>query len=295
VPQVSIGIPIYNEEQFIQFRLENILEQTHQDFEIIICDNASTDKTQSICETFAKSDKRIHYYRNNLNIGWFPNFKKVLFLAKSKYFVWAAGDDLWAKNFLEKNLQNLKTNPNSVCSMSTILLYDYDDNHTIQIQKTVKCFDKNFKLWPVLGNYDNKIRQILRNPSLTMYLYGVFLTEPLKESFSKINQKLSGDRTLVLSMCKFGDLMLMGEPLFFRYPKGTSLTSILYRYRSGSIGIFELFFPYGEYVYWCYKNLGPKIFFKNLDVFIIRLLSGFFAIGLAIFKKNNYIGKQKKL
>ncbi len=67
--KISIGLPIYNEEKFIENKLKNILEQTEQNFEIIISDNASTDKTQQICEKFAKEDNRITYIRHKKNYG----------------------------------------------------------------------------------------------------------------------------------------------------------------------------------------------------------------------------------
>ena len=94
LPQISIGMPIYNGEQFLHQRLESILSQTFTDFELIISDNASTDSTGKICEEYARKDHRIRYIRQEKNIGALLNFNFVLKEAKFNYFVWMASDDI---------------------------------------------------------------------------------------------------------------------------------------------------------------------------------------------------------
>ena len=75
MPRVSIGLPIYNgERRFMSEAIESVLAQTFTDFELIICDNASTDRTPEICQQYARRDKRIKYYRNEKNIGILVNF-----------------------------------------------------------------------------------------------------------------------------------------------------------------------------------------------------------------------------
>lgn len=81
-PRVSIGLPVYNGEVFLAETLNSILSQTFQDFELIICDNASTDQTQEICRKFARQDERIRYYRNEANLGAAKNFNRVFSLAR---------------------------------------------------------------------------------------------------------------------------------------------------------------------------------------------------------------------
>jgi len=73
-PTVSIGLPVYNGENYLAKTIRSILGQTYTDFELIICDNASTDGTQQICEEFARSDPRVRYARNERNLGAGPNY-----------------------------------------------------------------------------------------------------------------------------------------------------------------------------------------------------------------------------
>lgn len=68
-PTVSIGLFVYNGERFLPKSLDSLLRQTFRDFELIISDNASTDRTEEICRGYAATDDRIRYYRNQKNMG----------------------------------------------------------------------------------------------------------------------------------------------------------------------------------------------------------------------------------
>ena len=106
--KVTIGIPVYNSERSIKRRIEEICSQTFQDFVIVISDNASTDKTRHICEEFSKEDERISIFHQEKNRGQYCNFNFILSKANTEYFVMAPGDDIWSKNFLEKNVEFLE-------------------------------------------------------------------------------------------------------------------------------------------------------------------------------------------
>jgi glycosyltransferase involved in cell wall biosynthesis len=101
VPVVSIGMPVYNGEKYISEALDSLLKQTFTDFELIISDNGSFDSTQAICEDYVRRDSRVRYFRQIANKGAVDNFRFVLDQAKSKLFMWAAHDDLWAPDYLK--------------------------------------------------------------------------------------------------------------------------------------------------------------------------------------------------
>lgn len=100
IPKVSIGMPVYNGERYIREALDSLFVQTFTDFELIISDNASTDKTGEICKEYARNDSRIRYVRQIENLGPSANFEFVLREAKSNYFMWAACDDLWSAEWI---------------------------------------------------------------------------------------------------------------------------------------------------------------------------------------------------
>jgi glycosyltransferase involved in cell wall biosynthesis len=64
MPKVTIGMPVYNGENFIRDAFNSILAQTYSDWELVISDNASTDRTEQICREYAQRDHRIHWYRS---------------------------------------------------------------------------------------------------------------------------------------------------------------------------------------------------------------------------------------
>jgi glycosyltransferase involved in cell wall biosynthesis len=113
-PPVSIGLPVYNGEKFIEEELNSLLAQTFSDFELIISDNASTDRTGQICQAYAAKDKRIRYYRNEQNIGANPNFNRAFELSSGEYFKWAAADDVHRETFIERCIEVLNRDPSVV-------------------------------------------------------------------------------------------------------------------------------------------------------------------------------------
>jgi len=113
-PKVSIGLPVYNGEQYVKQAVDSICNQDFGDFELIISDNASTDATADICKTFAAKDKRIRYLRNEKNIGAAPNYKKVFDLSGGEFFKWCSHDDVCHPSFLRRCLETFNNAPPSV-------------------------------------------------------------------------------------------------------------------------------------------------------------------------------------
>jgi glycosyltransferase involved in cell wall biosynthesis len=102
VPRVSLGFPVYNGERYLRGALDSVLAQDFDDFELVICDNASTDATGEICREVASRDPRIRYFRNEQNIGISPNFRRVFELSRAPYFKWVVHDDLLAPSYLSR-------------------------------------------------------------------------------------------------------------------------------------------------------------------------------------------------
>lgn len=113
-PLVSIGLPVYNGENYIATAIDSVLGQTFRDFELIICDNASTDRTRTICEDFARRDARIRYIRNERNLGAGPNYDLAFHSSRGTLFNWLAHDDAMAPTYLEKAVACLEQTPDAV-------------------------------------------------------------------------------------------------------------------------------------------------------------------------------------
>lgn len=113
-PTVSIGMPVYNGSNFINESIQAILNQTFQDWELIISDNASTDNTPEICRQYVQKDSRIKYFRNETNLGISPNLNRAFELSRGRYFRWSSHDDLIAPEYLNSCVEILDSNPDVV-------------------------------------------------------------------------------------------------------------------------------------------------------------------------------------
>ena len=98
-PLVSIGLPVWNGEKYLACAITSILEQSFEDFELLIADNASTDRTAEIAREFCAKDPRVRYVRHASNIGAAGNFNYVFHETTGRYFKWAAYDDMLAPDF----------------------------------------------------------------------------------------------------------------------------------------------------------------------------------------------------
>jgi glycosyltransferase involved in cell wall biosynthesis len=103
-PLVSVVLCTYNGDQFLEEQLQSILTQTNSSLEIIICDDCSTDLTQSIIIRYASKDKRIQYFFNKINIGVNKNFEQGFSKANGALIAIADQDDIWKKEKIQKQL-----------------------------------------------------------------------------------------------------------------------------------------------------------------------------------------------
>jgi len=289
MPKVSIGLPVYNGEEFIHKRLESILNQTFTNFELIISDNASSDKTPNICEEYAKKDKRIRYVRQKKNMGAKWNFNFVLQEAKFEYFVWAAVDDIWLPSFLEKNIMILESKKNVVASMSKFRFYGELNDPLIKKKVFLKKIGLRFgskDAHPISGSYENRIRTFFKKSQWIMF-YAIFRTDKLLLSYIP-ETFVSWDQACNLNALKYGDMDVVDEVLLHLFRGGTSATGAINLARLQNRGFIQIVFPYYPFTRWCAKNLGKKIFLKNLDRFIrLNFLAEISLIITALILKKN--------
>ena len=176
-PLVSIGMPVYNGERYLENALNSILAQTFKDFELIISDNSSTDRTEAICRRYASRDRRIRYFRNEKNLGAGWNFDRVAQLATGKYFKWACHDDLCALEFLQKCVDILEQDSKIVLTYPKTLIID---EHGAEIEKHEDRFhlqspqpSERFKIYHHLVRYGHQCHPfhgLIRREVLTRLL-----------------------------------------------------------------------------------------------------------------------------
>lgn len=131
-PKVSVCIPVYNREDFIAEAVESVLQQTFTDFELIITDNCSTDKTPQIVKSYAEQDRRIIYYRNEHNLGICSNINRAMLLSRGEYIKCLCSDDKLAPECLEVFVEKMDKHPK--VSLITSFTQSFGDSDKIRDQ-----------------------------------------------------------------------------------------------------------------------------------------------------------------
>ena len=209
-PKVTIALPVYNGENYLKNALDSLLAQTFSDFEIILGDNASTDDTASICQSYAAADKRIRYIRHETNIGAAANYNQLYELAKGTYFKWAAHDDICSPGFLMSCVDKLENDPTVVLCSPTQIAIDSDGS--------------------VIDDYMSKYRELKQIGSTAPYkrfhdlsclnhgcyeVFGLIRYSELGRT-PKIANYIGSDRVLLAELSLLGRFWVSPEPIYFR-------------------------------------------------------------------------------
>jgi len=129
-PLVSIGLPVFNGEAYLDEAIRSVLAQSLADLELVISDNASTDRTAEICRGWAATDRRVRYLRNPTNLGAAPNYNRTFAESRGRYFKWLAHDDRLRSEYLATTVAVLEADPSVVLCNTTV---DYIDGRGVLI------------------------------------------------------------------------------------------------------------------------------------------------------------------
>ena len=129
VPLVSVGVPVFNGEAFLEDAIRSVLAQTLGDLELILCDNASTDRTAEICRDYEGRDARVRYFRNPRNLGAAANYNLAFSHARGRYFKWLAHDDRMLPSFLAKTRRILEERADAVLCNTVVSYIDASGTH----------------------------------------------------------------------------------------------------------------------------------------------------------------------
>ena len=206
MPTVSIGLPVYNGERYLEAALDAILVQTFTNFEVIICDNASTDRTEAICQAYMAGDERIHYHRNAENIGAAPNFNRTFELATGEYFKWVAADDLIAPDYLEQCVSALEQNPDAALCYTKVKVIDDSakvvGEHLVELQH------------PGAERASVRFGEFIRFSPTCFQVFGLYRASVLAQT-PLIASHIGSDKSLIAEINLRGPLIALPDPLFF--------------------------------------------------------------------------------
>src|ERR1700674_4698489 len=203
-------MPLYNAERHLTEALDSLLAQDHEDIELIISDNASSDGTEAICRTYAARDKRITYHRADVNQGAVWNFNRVFELSRGDYFMWAAYDDTRAPTFVSACLSALDAHPEAVLCCTTVGFIDEDS----------RPVGPWFELVPPVGHtYRSRLSSIAR---ARFWLDSYGLIRRIALARTRLAQPVWGfDVAIAIELCMLGQVLLLPETLFhYRVNRG---------------------------------------------------------------------------
>ena len=270
--KITIGIPVYNSEQFIKKHIQSISLQTFQNFSIIISDNGSTDKTSEICEQLSKIDNRIIFFKHEKNRGAYWNFNFIIDQLKTEYFVMAAPDDIWSKNFLESNMNILDKSKELVGSIGECSLFNRIEDSTTQkikisILKNIKQFQY---VHPAKGELEERIKFHL-NFSMGSQYYSIFRTKEIQyANFYKKNTNhgmWQADLATILKILKKGKLHV-DENSFFQKEVRITSGSVIQYMKNMNFTRSEILFSKIIFSKWFLNEFGTKLFFQNIKILI---------------------------
>jgi glycosyltransferase involved in cell wall biosynthesis len=204
-PRLTIGLPVYNGEEYLAESLDALLGQSYEDYELIITDNASTDGTPDICKRYVAADSRVSYHRLPVNIGAAGNHNHVFTLARGELFKWASHDDLYGATLLERCVEALDERPDY------ILAHSY--NATIDSRgRIIEPYD--YRIPTDSPSAAARFRGLLYAPGGDDF-YGVIRSAALRR-VRPHGSYHHADRTFVMDMAMQGRFHQVPELLYFR-------------------------------------------------------------------------------
>ena len=213
-PKVSVIVPNYNHQAFLKERIDTILQQTYQDFELIILDDCSTDDSVSIIESYRDNEHVTHIVLNEHNSGsTFLQWDKGVSLARGEYIWIAESDDAAHPQFLSTLVEQLEKHPEAVVAYAHSLLVNEkgetvnDKRHARNDSAVIVYDSKKFTRWAMLSINE------LYNASMVVFRHSIY--NKIDKSFQQYH--LVGDWKFWMGVCLQGSVIEVCQMLnYFR-------------------------------------------------------------------------------
>jgi glycosyltransferase involved in cell wall biosynthesis len=213
-PVVSVCLPVYNGERHLRDAIESVRKQSLESWELLLCDNASTDRTSAYCQEAAASDPRIHYHPAATNRGLAWNFNRAFRLATGRYLLWLGHDDVLGRDYLLRCVEALETRPDAVLCFARNEFIDGQSDHlaSADLERAADAPQVEERLMRVL--FDHRCEPIC----------GVMRVDVLRHTRLHLPYADS-DRVLLAELALRGRFVQLPEPLFHRRVHDQQVTS----------------------------------------------------------------------
>lgn len=219
--RLTMGLPVYNGENFLDETLCGMRNQMFGDFELIVSDNASTDATEEICRRHACEDRRIRYDRLDSNLGAVANFNRAFALGTAPYFKWIAHDDAYDPRYLAALIPVLDAHPSVVLAHTATV---FIDEHGREFPTDpagggyIGPFIDRYRRPDPIGLGDSfrpaeRFRQVLAQALWGTHMFGVIRREALARTRLLANF-VSSDRAMLAELALLGRFETLDKPYF---------------------------------------------------------------------------------
>ncbi|MDC1004744.1 glycosyltransferase [Opitutales bacterium] len=193
-PKVSIFMPVFNQQDYIEESILSIVGQTFSNWELVISDDCSTDSTYEIALNYqSKYPNKIKVFRNNVNVGITKNCNIVLRECKGKYISFFAGDDLLHKDKIRKQYEVMESNKNIFLCYHDVEVFDSDTNEDLYVWNK----DKKVINYSSVHNF---AENLIRNGTYTLCAVSCFMRNRNNLSYDERLKTLS-DTMFFIDSC----------------------------------------------------------------------------------------------
>ncbi len=205
-PRVTFGFATYNVERYLSGAFDAVLAQDYADFEVVVCDNGSTDGTWEICQRYADKDSRFRIQQNETNVGYSGNVARMVSLARGEFFRLTSHDDLVAPALLSRCVAALDANLRAVLAYPRGIAID-GDGEVICPSPGERAYNSR--------SPSRRIIDLVRAWEHCNEVFGLIRTDVLRNT-RLAGTYISSDRRLLVELAARGEFELVDEPLFFR-------------------------------------------------------------------------------
>ena len=207
IPRVTIGMPVYNGALTIAQSIDSLLAQCFDDFELVISDNASTDDSVRIIESYCLRDARVRLIRQSCNVGANGNFSAVVDAARGEYFKWSTCSDLCSPDFLAHCVTLLDTHPDVVLAAPATRLFEANPDDAIPYAGDIE----------VMGDSPaERFQRLIETIKLNNAMNGLIRSAALRVRHPVIDHYMQADIVMMSCLALQGKLALVPEAVLLR-------------------------------------------------------------------------------
>ena len=208
-PQVCLGLPLYNQTQFLPEAVSSILAQTYRDFRLLVVDDSTEPGPEAIIKRVASMDNRISYVKNTSRKGLVENWKTCFQQAGDPdYFAWVSDHDVWHPQWLESMIMAMNANPEAVLVYPQWVTIDPDGRRRPK--------NKSYAFSTDGMSEAQKIRAVCRDArGFGKMVYGLFRAPALRRS-GVFRRVLFPDVILLHELCLQGHFIQVHAELWYR-------------------------------------------------------------------------------